>query len=189
MTQTWYEFYRPRMNQEYTDYFRDKYFEFVCEIRDAVFHGLEHQVSAEFGCGTGLVTKVLNDWGIRPYKYFLIDSCPKMLDLAREQTEKLSVDIKFLQHDIRRPLLLPKLDVAYGHGVLEHFSDEEIRRIVGNQRVLAKKVIHYVPSNKYETPSFGDERLMTPKEWLKICQPHDIVEFNEGKDLILIWSK
>ena len=36
-------------------------------------------------------------------------------------------------------------------------------------------------------PSFGDERLMSAWEWKRKFQPSSIIEFNEGKDLVLVW--
>lgn len=78
-------------------------------------------------------------------------------------------------------------EVGHSHGVLEHFNDVEIRDIIKLQREQYETLIHYVPSYLYRTPSFGDERLMTPENWQEICQPDEIIEFNGGYDLILKW--
>jgi hypothetical protein len=45
-----------------------------------------------------------------------------------------------------------------------------------------------VPGEKYKEPSFGDERLLSIEKWMDL-NPTDIIEFNEGFDLILYWKK
>jgi hypothetical protein len=73
----------------------------------------------------------------------------------------------------------------FSHGVLEHFKDEQIKYIIRRQKQEAQRVIHYVPTNKYVKQSFGDERLMSAKEWIKRFSPTNFKTFNSGFDLIL----
>jgi hypothetical protein len=77
-------------------------------------------------------------------------------------------------------------DMAFSHGVLEHFDDFQIRDIINQCKDCSILSMHYVPSNRYLEPSRGDERLMSVDQWLQIYPFDDIVEFNEGKDLILV---
>ena len=68
------------------------------------------------------------------------------------------------------------------HGVLEHFSDSQIQNICercGNS-------IHYVPLDKYKTPSFGDERLLPYEYWLELTTPVSWMLFNDDHDLMFI---
>lgn len=106
---------------------------------------------------------------------------------------------------LSRPLGYPVISSDYappGHMIVLHgrqfgktaFWDDyrthgAIREVVrGSELAGAHTSIHYVPSSKYEKPSFGDERLMTPAEWVAIAAPTSIVEFNDGYDLALIWE-
>jgi hypothetical protein len=41
--------------------------------------------------------------------------------------------------------------------------------------------VHYVPG-LYPAPTFGDERLMSVAEWWDICNPSQIITFNDGLD-------
>jgi hypothetical protein len=80
-------------------------------------------------------------------------------------------------------------DVIHSHGLLEHFSDEDIRKIIkASCNDGARVIVHYVPSDRYEQPSFGDERLMSAGQWHEIVAPHNIIEFNDGYDLALVWD-
>ena len=46
--------------------------------------------------------------------------------------------------------------------------------------------IHYVPLDKYEKPSFGDERLLPYKYWLDLVTPKCWMLFNDDHDLMFI---
>ena len=43
--------------------------------------------------------------------------------------------------------------------------------------------IHYVPLDKYEVPSYGDERLLPYEFWLDMLKPKEWALFNDGHDL------
>jgi len=83
-------------------------------------------------------------------------------------------------------VMTKEFDIVFSHGVLEHFNNDEIKIILDQCRDCSAISISYVPSNLYEVSSRGGERLMSVKEWLTIYPFKDIIEFNEGKDLILI---
>ena len=85
--------------------------------------------------------------------------------------------------------IVSKSDVIFGHGVLEHFSDEECVKIVSQQRENARvKVVHYVPLDKYVTPSFGDERLLPAFHWVSLLSPTRVWVENDGYDLFMEWD-
>jgi hypothetical protein len=76
-------------------------------------------------------------------------------------------------------------DVVHSHGMLEHFSDTVIRRVIDSYRGIAHSQIHYVPG-LYPTPTFGDERLMPVERWWDIVKPSQIITFNDGLDYALV---
>ena len=84
----------------------------------------------------------------------------KVVDNNRKMLELTAINLKGTQvtkelNDIRKPLK-ERFDIIYSHGVLEHFSLDEIRLIIKRQLMSSKFLVHYVPSSKYKTPSFGD---------------------------------
>lgn len=172
----WSEFYQGRCNSRYMEYVLERYQPFLGEIlRDEPLRLLEE------GCGVGTISKCLIaiDPGIDPY---LSDNCVDQLRLAEANT-----GLKPMQSCIVKGGNDTFADVIHGHGILEHFSDDDVLAIINRQWQLAPKVVHYVPTNKYKTPSFGDERLLPVEYWLSF-QPTRHFTFNDGYDLCLIWE-
>lgn len=187
---TWEEFYKPRMNESYQAYFRQRYSPF---LKCIVSYVKGPSLLMEVGCGTGNVTAELHRAIPRNENFYTVhDRCPKMLRLAKKNIKYGPTF--FYKNDIVERITCPIYfggvpKIVHGHGVLEHLTDDQIRSTLAKQLKLGKVVIHYVPSNKYETPSFGDERLMSAEEWQRICNPTKIIPFNDGYDLILIWER
>lgn len=66
-------------------------------------------------------------------------------------------------------------DVILHQGVLEHFSDDEIREILRQQVRISQYVIFSVPSIHYPFErEFGNERLLTLHKWKTILEDFDI---------------
>lgn len=188
MNSAWANFYRDRLNDKYFELVCDKYLPFIREIQMVLDASPADPVNVtEFGCGIGTITKALMNYSSLD-NYTVIDNDQLMLELTKKNLEHSpEADfVIYIQDDIRNAYNVQG-KIAHSHGVLEHFSDQEIRLILNQQKKNFKYLIHYVPSAKYEEPSFGDERLMTPKQWYDICQPDEIIEFNDGYDLILKW--
>lgn len=181
----WAQFYSNRLNKRYLDHITKKYGHFIDVIKTTVTD-TQAQHIAEFGCGIGTISKLLINDNVG-LKHYLIDNSREMLNLTHQNLTNLEFEMYL--HNILKPFeFVDKLDLIHSHGVLEHFEDEQIRTIIKHQKEIAKTLIHYVPSYKYEKPSFGDERLLTIDKWAEICQPDKVVEFNDGYDLILIWK-
>jgi len=195
---TWFEHYAARMNDQYRDHMRKKYAKHINMVASAASKDNGLRV-AEIGCGAANITRLVSERIIKKSndtifpRYVILDSCPQMLGLARANLLAVSDHVAQLGNalDLGMSKDLMDVDVFHSHGVLEHFRDGQINVIINEQKRMASRgaqLIHYVPSAKYEKPSFGDERLMTPDQWFDICMPDDIIEFNDGYDLILKWS-
>jgi glycosyltransferase involved in cell wall biosynthesis len=66
-------------------------------------------------------------------------------------------------------------DLILHQGVLEHFSDEEIRAILGQQVKIARRVLFSVPSVHYPfEKEFGNERLLSLEQWQEILRGFDV---------------
>lgn len=177
---SWYEIYKERMNETYNSHVATKYGKFIEELYKQ--HAFRY---AEIGCGAGNITKILREMQQKSHLHLLVDSCPKMLSLALENNP--SPDCTFKCGDARQLGLYPT-DVIHSHGLLEHFSDEDIRQIVKIGTACAPIQIHYVPGAKYLKPSRGDERLMTVDQWnyiLKELGKISVSTFNNDYDIIL----
>lgn len=176
---SWYDFYKDRDPARYLRYAKKRYAPFIDIIANEIVEG---DRVLEAGCGMATITKALDDRGIAA-DYALLDRCPKMLALAHAQMPSAEI----IQGDIRHWSETP-VNVIHGHGVLEHFSDAEIRAIIGAHYMTgARTAIHFVPGNKYDKPHYGDERLMKVDDWRRIALPDEVETFNDGFDYALVW--
>lgn len=190
--QSWYDFYKNRMNERYLKHLTRKYGFLVNSVAET---GYENYV--EIGCGAGNITRLVRELQGSEANYILVDKCPKMLSLSLENNQHYNCSFKIL--DVRSKHTNGFLytdgfndneTLVHSHGLLEHFSNDDILDIVSTADSISKEQFHYVPSDKYDEPSFGDERLMSPKQWEAILSLQgalkcDIKEFNEGKDLLI----
>jgi len=188
----WDAFYRAREGSAHSRRFAEKYEPFLRLLRA---HAPRAADIAEFGCGTGIVSRTLLDGRseVRA-RHVLYDNDSRMLANAKRRLRgaRRGGAIEFSLSDIRADLPRRRFDLIHSHGVLEHFDGDEARLIVRNQLSRLKRggwLIQYVPSWKYVIPSFGDERLRSASDWTAICAPDRIVEFNDGFDFILVWRR
>lgn len=201
---SWYNFYRDRVNDDsYYNYFCSKYKDFLEIILDKIIwlkypRTLNHNTFpvtnsySEIGCGTANTTRFLID--SKHSYHYCADSNQKMLSLARKNIARTSnnkkVSFEVINAVNPQFFLKPhgKTAICHSHGLLEHFNNKDIVKIIRNQLNTSNISINYVPSNKYKHPSFGNERLMSPFRWKQILGNFDVKihEFNNGKDLVLI---
>lgn len=172
----WSDFYLDRVGAGYSNYARERYKPFLDELRD-----LKATKYREEGCGIGTISRILLTEGYRDIELF--DLCPEQVELARQNTFGA---LPVSQGDILA--YHSPTDVIFSHGVIEHFDDDKIRLILNRQCETSKKVVHYVPTNGYSEPSFGDERLLPVEFWLDTFKPSGHRMFNGGCDLVLVWD-
>lgn len=189
---TWPQYYSSRVNNpESLARYRAKYlpfFEMIAREKAATM--------AEFGCGIASCTKILLP--MTQGRHFLVDNDWEMLRLAMDnlgiespgRARERGIAGLYL-HDIKKSWpghwFIQMFGLIHSHGVLEHFSNDEIRRIVWHQRTRSPVVMACVPTDKYEKASFGDERLMPPEEWQRIIPATDMQLMNDGHDLVMTW--
>lgn len=192
----WHEVYESRINNGYYDYFCTKYKCFLDKLENSVkeaYGSKDESTILELGCGTANSTKYLIERFGNKFKYVAVDSCSEMIELAKNNIKESrvgvsDVDCTFYTDDIfefiKRGDNFDDVLIAHSHGVLEHFDDDGIFKIIS---FFSQSQCHYVPSIMYETPSRGDERLMSVEHWKNIVKSLANVEsFNSGFDL-LVW--
>jgi len=177
----WKNFYEKRINSTYQDYFNKKY-EFMFNF----ILSLNVKAVKEEGVGIGSVMKGLP----LSINCFGTDLCMDMLDLCRRNNleRNPTLWIEDITTGCGTDLFNHKhADLCISHGVLEHFSDEQIVNIVNRQKRNYTTVLHYVPTDGYDKPSFGDERLLPYDYWCNLVKPHMAYLENDNKDLFLIF--
>lgn len=178
----WVRFYEGRGGNEYLEYVKDRYAPFICSIAKRI---QPKDMVLEIGCGTATITSILHQMfggGVEAPYFVASDSDLQMLSMACRRLNGLP-RVSTVLLDCRQGTKYA--DFVHSHGLLEHFDDKTIRQII-RAHSYARVQVHYVPGN-YDKPSFGDERLMTVKQWQDICQPNEVFTFNGGLDYGLVF--
>ena len=121
----------------------------------------------ECGCGTGKISTYFQNKG---YSVTAVDIDENILKLAENIVERSSFKKtpKFEVMSIMNLKYKNKtFDVAFSNGVLEHFTDNEIIKILREEIRIADVVVFGVPSKYFNDNEFmyGDERYLTKEEW------------------------
>ncbi|WP_316196545.1 class I SAM-dependent methyltransferase [Bradyrhizobium sp. SZCCHNS3053] len=175
----WATFYEGRSGADYLAYARIRYAPFIETILTSIQSG---DTALELGAGTGTITKALLDARAQA-NLVASDIDPEMRRMAMR---RLGSAVDVIDIDATRAPTL-RADVVHSHGMLEHFDDDTIRKVIRTHG-HARTQVHYVPG-LYDTPSFGDERLMSVADWWRICEPDQILTFNGGLDYALIFGR
>lgn len=181
LDRSWPAFYRSRMDDGYLNYVKDRYRRFITEISRRIDNA---DRVLELGAGTATITRSLIDEVKSTADFIASDINPEMRRMSTFRLMGTSAVV--CEQDAKKPSLCYN-DIVHSHGLLEHFSDQEIRQIIREHK-CARAQIHYVPG-LYPYPTYGDERLMSVDEWRRICNPTEIITFNDGLDYILIWDR
>ena len=181
----WSAFYTERVNNVgYINAFGSKYKKLISFI-DACLNMYPDLVVKEEGCGIGNVSKTHYLFGKNKAKYYLLtDIDNTMLMLAYKNLEGIP-NKTFVNENILDECVYEKDTLVITHGVLEHFSDENIAKIIAKYNNDHVKFHgHYVPLDGYLKPSFGDERLLSAKDWIHKTNPSSI-EMTNNEDLFM----
>jgi len=128
----------------------------------------------EVGTGSGAMGIFFSWLGLEVTS---IDIDPEVINRARRESDRFNGHAKFEVADaLHLPYPNDSFDLVFHQGLLEHFSDEDIHKILGEQLRVARRVILSVPNQWYPQKDFGDERLMSKSQWDRLLAPFRIVK-------------
>lgn len=181
---SWVTFYKERVfSDDYLVYAHERYYPFI----DAIVRRMKDgDRIIEVGCGIATITKLLSSKKHKFCGYHCYDINPDMVELAEANLAPAKYPVEV--GDARNPVSCYP-DIIHSHGLLEHFKDEDIHKILqAGFKSGARVQVHYVPGDKYKEPSFGDERLLPANYWIDRFHPTQAFSFNDGYDHCLIWE-
>ena len=122
----------------------------------------------EAGSGSSVNSIFLASCG---YDVTCVDNDPVMLEFAKKLALNFDKKPAYSEQDLfslNYPLC--SFDVAFSHGVLEHYSDDDIRSLIDKQLDVAKTVIFSVPTCFFKKSEAinGDERFLSIIHWQSI---------------------
>ena len=122
----------------------------------------------EAGCGSGIMSVFFAMAGIEATAS---DRDDEVLKKAAENAAAWKARVRTAKENILKfSFAGNSFDVVFSQGVLEHMTDEEIRQAGAEALRVGKEFLFSVPGPFYKHKDFGDERLLTEKEWEKILQ-------------------
>lgn len=125
-----------------------------------------HETVLELGSGTGELSAHLGRLGRNP---ILFDFSSASLEFARNVFDELGLNGQFVQGDVldRLPFDDRFADVVWSSGLLEHFTEQEIARIVAESaRVARKRVISLVPNANSLAYRIGKDSQERSGRWI-----------------------
>ena len=64
-----------------------------------------------------------------------------------------------------------RFQTAFSQDLLQHFDDDQVRRLITEQLGVARRVVASVPSDRNRSAVFGDERWRSAAEWRALLAP------------------
>jgi ubiquinone/menaquinone biosynthesis C-methylase UbiE len=124
----------------------------------------------EVGVGTGSMSIFLSWLG---YRVTAVDNSPEVLNTARRNSAAFhGHHVQFVEADaFKPPFVDDSFDVAFHQGLLEHFSDGDIHKLLSEQLRVAPIAVARMPNHAYPRRDFGDERLIREAGWETILSP------------------
>lgn len=123
----------------------------------------------EVGFGSGCTAVLLANAG---YQVTAIDVDAQVINSFRTRFGDFGSCVKVVQaNTVNLPFHKGvRFDVIYHQGVLEHLEDSVIIQGLRQQALFGRIVIFDVPNARHLARSYGDERLLPQRHWLKLIK-------------------
>ncbi len=167
MLKTWSDFYKATCGDRRL--LQGNIIEHAPFILEIVKHVRPGDRVLDIGSGTGVIGWPLAQAGI---KVVSIDSDPEILKMALVNSALLGADIEYQEADaFHLPFKDREFSVSFSLGLLEHFSDEDIGKLIAEHQRVADVVVVGFPIKGNNSPAFGNERYLTMQEWEALLKP------------------
>jgi SAM-dependent methyltransferase len=120
----------------------------------------------EVGVGSGAQSALLSRWRANTVT---IDNDHRIMRAAGQNLRRFGPRARMVAADaFRMPFRDGAFDVSLSQGLMEHFGDDDIGRLVREQLRVCRSVVFSIPSDRYPRQDVGNERLMPPSRWREI---------------------
>lgn len=158
---SWGHFYSQEIN---IDYFIKNIF-FHLPLFKSIYQQNPTRI-LEIGSGTATMSIFLSYLGLQVTS---LENDKKVLKEAKKLVKKFKGRVNFILGDaFRLPFEDKSFDVVFHQGLLEHFKNEDIFKLLNEHLRVGQIVVFSVPNNYYPQRDFGNERLLSQKYWEKL---------------------
>lgn len=167
---SWTEFYSEDItneqmikNAEHHRYFID----LICKWANKISEGRVAKL-IEIGAGTATMSIYLSR---KCFDVLGLDVEPLLIAKAIETNKKLCGSAKFVAMDAFELSTLfreDSFDIAFSQGTMEHFDNDDLKKMIEAQLAVARCVIFSVPSVNWPRKDFGNERRMSLEKWERL---------------------
>jgi len=182
-TLKWEEFYQPFHKKDYEQHIEA--WKGICH-RVAKFAPKRGKI-LEVGSGTGMMSIYLSKMG---FYAIGLDNNSEMVRRAKNLVLEVGGKARFACHDLFNLDLkvVGSYRVVFSQGLLEHFTDAQIRKALEIQFKIAPIVIFSVPLDKFGHQSKGDERLLSDSFWRRMIAKYELLHFSKfaGESQIIV---
>jgi 2-polyprenyl-3-methyl-5-hydroxy-6-metoxy-1,4-benzoquinol methylase len=150
-------------NIEHHRYFID----LICKWGNKISDGRIAKL-IEIGVGTATMSIYFSK---KNFDVLGLDTEPLLIAKAIEANKRLSGSAKFIAMNALELDSLFKentFDIAFSQGTMEHFDNDDLKKMIKAQIAVARYVIFSVPSINWPHEEFGNERKMTLREWKRL---------------------
>jgi SAM-dependent methyltransferase len=126
---------------------------------------------AEVGAGEGLISTTLSWMG---YKVMVIDNNRGVIDEASAYARKDGGKQTIQYGDALKVETMPEVDVYVSHGVLEHFNNDQICRIIDNMLAKSRKGVAFCVPSIWYFPWWANARHMPLSSWKRILKKYNM---------------
>ena len=167
----WYKLYSKYIDKDFKNW--NHYYITKMKLKrkfnkQVIKHYDKRKPVLECGCGFGKTSIFYASLGMNSYA---MDLEQTMVDKTKELSRKINKnnEVKCLCGDIFNiPFKDKFFIVTHSSGVLEHFQDDEIVKIINEELRVSDYMVFSVPTKYFEKKMLGNERFMSKKEWKKI---------------------
>lgn len=122
----------------------------------------------EVGVGSGAQSAALSR---RSGVVVTVDNDRRIMEAAKPNLARFGRNVRLLAADASAlPFVDGSFGVAVSQGLMEHFDDVSIGRLLREQLRVCRSVVFSVPSDRYPRQDVGDERLLPPSRWRRIVE-------------------
>lgn len=183
---TWFEAFSNSMNVIFTD---EDFQNYLADAKSCIGFYREYLGEntriLDLGCGLGTGCIPLSTFG---YRITGIDNDDKVVEAARKNAERFGRNVQIIHgdvFDIDKIFGPDSFEACLSGGLLEHFSEEQIQKLIRKQLFVAPKLVAYMPIASHPGEKWNDDiyrNLWSEEYWIdEILKEFNVIQHSVAR--------